>query len=81
MFASILCGIATYLSLGFFDNIFQLSTFVGIFSQGFFSGIFGIAVFILTLHIIKNREYQAVAYELSRKFWKSSFVGGEKTDL
>lgn len=53
--ASVIMGFVAYLSLNIFDNIFNLNTFIGIFSQGLLSGLIGILSLILTLKLLKNK--------------------------
>lgn len=61
-------GVATTLSLRLFDNIFNLDTLAGVFSQGFFSGLVGIGMGILVLYLFKSAELQEVSDALRKKF-------------
>ena len=68
--ASIIGGYAAYTSLKFFDDVFHLETFFGIFMQGFSAGIIGIAVIVLILYLLKSRELRDIAQTLHEKVWK-----------
>ncbi|HLP86584.1 MAG TPA: lipid II flippase MurJ [Candidatus Paceibacterota bacterium] len=74
-------GLVSYISLGLFDNVFDINTGVGIFLQGFLSGIIGIVVGIGVLIIIKNKELMDVFNALKNKFWRNRVVVPEQTDL
>ncbi len=68
--ASVIMGFAAYLCLGFFDNIFNINTLIGIFMQGFCSGIIGIIILIIVLKILKSPELEETISTLHKKFWK-----------
>jgi putative peptidoglycan lipid II flippase len=65
---AIVMGVVAYLSLSVFDNIFNLTTFWGIFLQGFVSGIIGIIAGVIVLLLIKNKELLSLIGTLSHKF-------------
>jgi hypothetical protein len=69
--ASVIMGLATYLGLNIFDNIFNINTLFGIFMQGFLSGIIGIMVGILILKLLKNQEIEEIWKTLHHKIWKA----------
>lgn len=79
--ASVVMGFIAHQLLGFFDDIFDINTFWGIFAQGFFSGIIGICAGIILLVALGNKEIREISDSLHRKFWKARAVGGEHTDL
>ncbi|MCC6323592.1 murein biosynthesis integral membrane protein MurJ [Candidatus Nomurabacteria bacterium] len=79
--ATLVIGIISYFSLDIFDNIFSLFTFWGIFLQGFSAGVLGIIAGILTLHLMKNKEYIAVRDAMSHKFWKRNVAIPEQKAL
>lgn len=72
--SSIVMGYAAYASLNIFDDIFDLDTTIGIFSQGLLSGIIGIGFGILILLIFKNQELGDVWQTFKGKFWKKPTV-------
>lgn len=72
--ASIIMGYIMYLALNVFDDIFGLTTSLGVFLQGFYAGIIGIIVFILLLLVMKNAEIREVWSTLHHKFWKAKVV-------
>jgi putative peptidoglycan lipid II flippase len=68
--ASIIGGYAAYLSLNVFDDIFGLTTLLGVFLQGLCAGIVGIIVIILMLWILRSGELKDIAETLHHKIWK-----------
>lgn len=79
--SSVIMGFVAYLGLNVFDDFFDLNTFNGIFFQGLISGLLGILAFIATLFLLGNNEIKEVSQTLHRRFWKSSVVGPEPTEL
>jgi putative peptidoglycan lipid II flippase len=78
---SIILGTVSYYMLGILDNVFSLSTFIGVFFQGFFAGVAGIMAFCIVLIGLKNNEFVAVFRAIKHKFWKSSVIAPEQSDL
>jgi len=78
---AITMGFFTYISLNFWSNIFNLSTFWGIFLQGFLSGIIGIGAGILVLFMLKNKELFDIIHAFHNKFWQNKVIAPEQTDL
>jgi len=74
-------GFVAYQFLKVFDDIFDLNTFWGIFSQGFLSGILGIVAGLILLKILKNKEVTEIARALHTKFWQARPVAPEKEEL
>jgi putative peptidoglycan lipid II flippase len=72
--SSLIMGYVTYQMLRVFDDVFDVNTTLGIFSQGFFSGIVGIVVGVLVLVIIGNDEIKTVGKTLHSRFWKAKVV-------
>lgn len=68
--ASVIMGFVTYLALNLFDDIFGLSTLVGVFLQGLCAGIVGIASGIVIFYFLKNRELAQIWKTLHGKIWK-----------
>lgn len=79
--ASILLGLVSYLMLGVLDNVFSLSTFIGVFLQGFIAGIVGIIAFCILLVLFKNREFVSVTRAVTHKFWKEKVIAPEQAEL
>ena len=79
--ASIIMGFAAYLSLNIFDNIFNLNTLIGIFSQGLFSGLVGIFALILTLKLLKSREADEIWKTMHKKIWKAKPISPDVQEL
>src|SRR3989338_109271 len=68
--ASIVVGAVSYVSLDIFDDIFNIDTALGIFSQGLFSGIFGILFGVVILLSLRNRELSDIFTTLSERYKK-----------
>ena len=75
--ASILSGVIAFQLLRVFDDVFNLSTLLGVFMQGFLSGIIGILGGVVVLILLKNEEIMTVWKTLHKKVWKARFMGGE----
>ncbi len=78
---AIVMGAVAYLALGFFDDIFTISTGLGILLQGLMSGIIGIASGILVLSLMKNKELADITKAINRKFWKGRVIAPEQKEL
>lgn len=72
--SSLIMGYTTYQMLKIFDDVFDINTTLGIFSQGFLSGIIGIFIGILVLMFIGNEEIKVVGKTLHSRFWKAKVV-------
>jgi len=68
--ASIIIGYFAYVGLQIFDDIFNLETAMGVFSQGLFSGLLGLFFGLITLIVLGNKEIREVWATLSSKIWK-----------
>lgn len=79
--ASVVMGFVVHQLLDFFDDIFDINTFWGIFAQGFFSGIIGIVAGVVLLKLLGNREIKEIQHYLLHKFWKTQTVGQESVEL
>lgn len=73
--ASVFAGGAAYLGLNIFNQVLNLNTFWGIFLQGLFSGLLGVAVWLLTLYLIKSEELRDIRRALHHKIWGSQVIG------
>ncbi|MBK5215192.1 MAG: hypothetical protein JJE53_00045 [Candidatus Pacebacteria bacterium] len=81
LIGALVMGIIAYLSLGFFDNIFDLNTGKGVFLQGFISGILGILSGVLVLLLLKSEELLGIISALKNKFWENRIIVPEQSDL
>lgn len=79
--ASLLMGVAAYFSLNFLDNIFDINTFAGIFSQGFLAALIGGFVWWIILKALKNKELEEITGAIFAKFWKINVVAPEPETL
>lgn len=68
--ASVIMGYVAFLSLRVFVLIFPLTKVWGVFMQGFCSGVVGIAIGIVVLILLKNKELQDVWRTIHHKIWK-----------
>jgi putative peptidoglycan lipid II flippase len=73
--ASLLGGIAAYITLNLTDNAVNLNSFFGILSHGVGAGIVGGAVWYFLLFLFKNHELSEITSTLKRKIWKTNVVG------
>ena len=78
---SVIMGFIAYRSLNVFDKIFDLNTLSGIFFQGFLSGLIGIAVGLVVLILLKNKEIKEVWATLHHKIWKAKIIAPEPESL
>ena len=73
--ASIILGFVTYKYLDIFDELFDINTFWGIFSQGLFSGLIGIFCGFIMLKLLCNKEIEEMWQALHKKIWKAKVIG------
>lgn len=76
--ASVFMGFVAYQFLDYFGSLFNINTFVGIFSQGALAGILGIGAGVLLLSMLKNREYQETVKALHKQFTREEIVGPQE---
>lgn len=79
--ASIIMGYVAHLFLTVFDDVFNINTVIGIFSQGFFAGILGIIAGIIVLKLLKSQELVDVWKTLHKRIWKAKVVPTELQSL
>jgi len=79
--ASLLMGVAAYFALNFLDNIFDINTYAGIFSQGALSALAGGLVWFGVLKALKNKELEEITNAIFAKFWKTSVIAPEPETL
>ncbi len=75
--ASVIMGYAAFLSLRVFNVVFPLTKVWGVFMQGFSAGVFGLAVGVVVLMLLKNKELHEVWRIIHRKIWKASIPPAE----
>jgi len=80
-YGAVTMGFVAYQFLQIFDNVFNLDTFWGIFSQGFFSGILGIIAGVIMLRVLGNKEVMEITRAMHTKFWKARPVAPETEEL
>lgn len=81
LYASFFMGIVAYFALGFLDDIFNINTFVGIFSQGFLAMMAGSVVWFFSLRLLKNNELKEVTKAVSYKLWRTRVIASEPETL
>jgi len=81
MYTSIIVGFTTYKFLEIFDDLFDIQTVLGIFSQGLFSGLAGLVAGIVLLVILGNTEIIEVMAALKRKYTKPQVFLPEQSEL
>ncbi len=67
--AAVVMGLVAYLLLNIFDTVFDITTFVGIFSQGLFSGLGAIVVGVVVLWVLRNQELSEIAGSLRSRIF------------
>lgn len=79
--AWVIGGFAAYGALNFLSGIFDLNTFWGIFSQGALAGLLGVAVGVLVLFAVGDREVEEARKYLHSKFWKTKVIAPDSEGL
>jgi putative peptidoglycan lipid II flippase len=74
---SMVAFVTSFLMLNILDDVFDLDTFWGIFSQGFIAGIAGLTFASIFFFFIGNREFETVVETLKTKFWKTKPLSPE----
>jgi len=72
--ASIIGGFVAYQGLRYFDNIFDLTTALGIFLQGLCAGIVGSIAITILLALMKNPELSQAIEVFKQKVWRTGGV-------
>lgn len=67
--AALLAGFVAYQGLRIFDNVYDLTTVIGVFLQGLLAGILGILAAIFFLFFIKNKELGEVRGVATSRLW------------
>jgi putative peptidoglycan lipid II flippase len=63
-------ALSAYGALQTFSRLFDLQTFMGIFLQGFLAGVVGIAVIVMILWVLRNRELIELWASIHGRIWK-----------
>jgi len=79
--SAVVMGFVAYQALQYFDDIFDLETFLGIFLQGFLSGVLGIIAGVALMRLMGSEELVEVGKSLHSKFWKARAIAPEKEEL
>src|SRR3989344_6259013 len=72
--ASVLMGAVTYWALGFFVNLFDTATLIGLFFQALLAGTLGIIGGVVILYLLNSRELQEIVTTLKSRFWKTKGI-------
>ena len=80
-YSAVVIGFVAHQSLRVFDNVFDINTFWGIFSQGFLSGLIGITAGVILLKFLGNKEVKEISKSLRRKFWKQKPIAPDQGEL
>ena len=75
--ASFLMSAVCYFFLGVLTKIFDINTFIGIFSQGLISAVLGGGVWYFILRLMGNRELEEIVISLKQKFWRTPVIAPE----
>jgi len=71
---SVIIGYVAYLGLNIFAPVFNTETLIGIFLQGFCAGVLGILAGVVTLLLLKSREFGEFWSAIHTKFWKAKVI-------
>jgi putative peptidoglycan lipid II flippase len=75
-------GVTIYYALQGLAVIFDLDTFLGIFSQGFLSGVLGLFAGGIVLYFLRNKEFREISGALHRHLWRQvPVVASEPEEL
>lgn len=72
--ASVITGLATYVTLNFIVKGINQETFVGIFLQGSIAGLVGILCAYITLRLLRSEELHEIQNSIRRRFSKRVFT-------
>lgn len=81
LFGALVLGVVSYYMLDVFDDLFNLSTGVGVFLQGLLSGFIGIVFCVYTLYLLKSKELFDIIQALSNKLNTKNIIAPEQKDL
>jgi len=80
-YGAVAMGFVAYQFLQVFDDVFNLDTFWGIFSQGLLSGMLGIIAGVALLKVLRNKEVSEITRALHTRFWEARPVAPEQEEL
>jgi len=78
VFASFGAGAVSYYLLTVLDDVFDINTLFGIFSQGFIAGLGGLFTLYILLQVVRSRELKEVSKSIHRRFWKTKAIFPEQ---
>lgn len=81
LIGALMMGITAYIGLNIFDNIFNLSTFGGVFLQGGLSGIFALVLGVWIYYLLDNEEFLGIKNALQRKFKRNMSISLAQGDV
>lgn len=71
---SVVMGVIAYIGLNISAPLFNTTTLFGILLQGTVAGLLSVAVGIVVLIFIKNREFFEIWNTIHQKFWKTKVI-------
>jgi len=80
-YGAIAMGFVSFQFLRVFDDVFDINTLFGIFSQGLLSGLLGIFAGIILLMLLGNKEVKEIGKTLHRKFWQRKPIAPDQGEL
>lgn len=78
---AIVMGCASYVTLNLFDDIFTVTTGIGIFLQGLFAGTVGISFGVLALALLKNQQLLDLSKVVGSKIIRRRVIAPEQKEL
>lgn len=81
VYTSLIAGFVAFTFLDVFDNIFELTTLIGISFQGLFSGLIGVIAGVIILILLGNDEIKYIIPTIKNKFIKTNIQLPETTEL
>lgn len=79
--AAVIMGTVAYGALNALAPVLDTDTFLGIFLQGLVSGIAGIAVGVVLLRLMRNRELEEIIRAIRSRFWKANAIAPDAEEL
>lgn len=79
--AAAAAGFVAYSLLQVLDDVLDLDTFIGIFTQGAVAGFAGVFVGGFLLYITKSAEFAEAMTSFHSRFWKRSTIAGHDQEL
>ncbi len=79
--SGVIAGAVSWVFLNILDDMVDISTFWGIFTQGLVSGIFGILTMVLIFWILGSRELKDFWQNIRKRIWKDVDIVGPDPDI